>query len=518
MSRRELGAAAACGLAAAALVALLTLVGGAGLLWSDEWVYATAARELAAGRPPLAFGITAFHVDRFGFPYEEYHARGGIAAMALAFRALGAHEVVALVPAWIATVLAALVAHAAARSAGLAPAPAAAAGALVAALPTVAGFAATGFVEAPITLALLLGAASVGATGTRARIALAVLATVLGVAWRETALVVPFAVAVGLAARAWSDGLTVRAALAAAVPGALAALVAGTGAWRLASAGIAGSSGRGFLAWYVAMPLAGAEASRDGYSALGTAVPEITWQLVAARAVRMLPEVFFRPSDSVEGALVGLVLVHGLALLALAGLARRCAPAVRGIAAYALALYVTKVVFLVFIYEPPGFNARHLAGESAPLLLAVALAAGSFAPRRALVALAALAGLAFVADDIHIARCRAERRGQLTGYSSALGRVAATPPGRVLVASNAWPLAWSRPGLFVALPPATERGLALFAERVPADTLVLHAREPLVARHLVAEGAVPQRLGDFELAARDVSLGVTLLRYERRRR
>ena len=504
MKREALGAAAAL---AAGLVALLLVasVGGLGLLWPDELDYAVAARELGAGRRPLSFDTSPQFVRRYGFPHAEPHAPGGAQSIRAAFAVFGPSEAAALVPAMTATLALVLVAYAVSRGAGLEPRRALAATALLAALPQVAGFAATAFTEPTTTLAAVLGAAALVARRPASRTALAVVSVVLGVACRETALAIPCALALGLAAGARREGASGRAAIAAGLPG-VAAL--GVGLLVLASsAGVfAGHATGDLLGWSIARPILPGVVYRDGFP-----TPAVTASLVLERALAQAPRLVWctRP---VAGSGLALVLVHVAALGAASGLRRGASAAARGLASYALALYLVKMLFLLFIYEEPGLNARHLAPDTAVLVLAAAASLGGSKTRwwGALVALVP----ALLALDVVVAHERALGRATLGAYTDALVHLADPRPGQALVASGAHRVPWERPGTFAVLPPATEGTLEWLAERVPIQAVVLNAQEPLVGPTLERTGRLPPRLGRFELVRREQVQGLTLLLYE----
>jgi len=175
-----------------------------------------------------------------------------------------------------------------------------------------------------------------------------------------------------------------------------------------------------------------------------------------------------------------------------------------------------KLLALVFFHERPRLNARHFAPEASVLLMAtiVALARALEPRKRIALVLALVAGAALLADDVYVARARGERRASLVAYTAALERFA-PEPGRALVARNGYRLSWTRPGVFIAYPPATEKTLVWFDSKLPLSGVVLDVAEPLVAPVLANTGHPPARLGPFRLAGTDRSLGVTLLHYTR---
>ncbi len=490
----------AIGLAGAALViALVVATGGTRLVWSDEVVYAAAARELAAERPPLAFDTNAHFIHRFGFPHVEPHARGGVFVLARLFQLLGAREAVALIPSIAWTLGSAAVAYAViARSRG--PWAAAAGTVVVVAAPTVAGFAGTAFHEPAITFAYLVAAASVVAEG-RAAPALLALSAFVGVAHRETAALLPLVAAAAIAhreRRVAPAGLALAAGLASA---GLALLLARGAFSRHADATT--------LPWYVAQPLLSDTAYREGFGVASDASPPaITLALLASRAARRLPELLWC-SRPIAGAGLALVFVHATALAAVATIRRSSDRAVRALAAFALILQAAKLAFLLLVYEEPGLNARHFAPESAVLLLAVL--AGASRPVIALVAAPLLA------LDLHVAHARHVERERLERYAATLERVAnVTAPG-ALVAYNAHLTTWDRPGTFTILPPASVATLEWLAGHAELQAAVLDATEPLLAEALLREGRIPRRLGPLTITGTDRSLGVTLVIYERAR-
>jgi hypothetical protein len=517
-ARRELLGRVGVALFALVTVALVTLVGGAGLLWDDEFNYAAAAREIASGRPGYAFDTYTNYIRVYGFPYLEVHSRGGIQALALAFRAFGASEAAAIVPSALATVLLVLVAHEVARKAGLERRLAALAAALVALSPTVAGFAATAFLEPAETLAVMLGAAAVVSRRSRVRVVLGAAASVLASAYVETGLLVPVALGVAALVRERTGGATLRrSALVAFVESAPALLlaiatVAAFGAW---------FEGRRHevIAWAIAQPLLGDDAWREGYgAATNMQPPPVNLTLLLARALKQAPLLVWS-WQPVEGTGASILLVHGIAAAAIFGLVRGRSPLVRGLAAFPLFLYAAKLTLLLFLHEAPRLNARHLAPESAGLIVAgvAALAPALPEARRGRGAVLALTVAAVMLGiDLRVATARATRRERLARYTETLGRIAAPGPGRVLVAYNAYRLPWDRPGSFALYPPATEATLAWLDARAPLEKLVLDPWEPLVARTLAETGHPPQRLAGFELGTIDRSLGVSLLVYERR--
>jgi hypothetical protein len=495
--RRRLPGAAGALLAAGVVVSLVASVAGPGLLVSDELVYASAARDLAESHPPLEHDTNALFVHRFGFPHPEQHARGGVFVLSLVFRLLGAGERAALLPAILETCLAVVLAQALARRLGLGPRPAATVALLVAAAPTVAGFAVTGFHEPALTLSYVLGALALAVEELPVSLALAGGACFLAAAHRETNAGLALAIAIGLLAR---DGKS-RAALL----GSGAAVLGAALGLALASGNRAASRD---LPWFVAQPLLSFDVYRDGFGAATDAsAPAITGALLAARVAKRAGDLVLC-SREVAGAEAALLFVHGAAVAAAAAFATAASRRLRAVAAMALALYVGKVLFLLLLYEEPGLNARHLAPESALLLVAGTCAF----PRRWLVLLA----VPLLAIDLHVARWRGDEREKLATYTAALCRVGDPRPGAALVAYNAHRVPWERPGTFTVLPPASDATLAWLSSRVPVQALVLDANEPLVARRLITRGQPPSRLGDFKLVRRDTSAGMTLLLYEPR--
>jgi 4-amino-4-deoxy-L-arabinose transferase-like glycosyltransferase len=180
------GVAASLGFAVALLAAQAAL-GGSGLLWPDEHVYALAARELALGGRPICHAVTAHHVQALGFPYEEVHAPGQVHAVALAFRLLGPSEKAALLPSVSAFLLLVLAAYATFRRLGVRPRLAALSVGLLGLFPTNAAFAFTAFAEMPLALATTLGALSI-LLRPRHGIVLLAGAVVLGIAFRESSV------------------------------------------------------------------------------------------------------------------------------------------------------------------------------------------------------------------------------------------------------------------------------------------------------------------------------------------
>ncbi len=447
---------------------------------------------------------------RYGFPYEEPHARGGVQAIRGAFAILGVSEGAALLPAMAATLAAVLVAYGCSRAAGLGPGGAALLSGVLAAMPQVAGFAATAFTEPATTLAFLLGAAALLVRKTGGRFALAALGSALGVAHRETSIAIPCALALGLVLEARREGAKWPQALRAAAPAA-AALALALAVLRLCAGVFATRSGGDLAGWYLTLPFVPEEVFRDGFHAASNVPPPpITFSLIVHRALAQAPRLVWceRP---IAGAGISIVLAHVAAACALPGLRRSATPASHGLAAYALSLYAVKVLFLLFLYEEPGLNARHLAPETAALVLAAGAALGP--SRRSAIAGIALLPL-LLSVDARVAAERRVERGRRADYSATLCRIADPRPGKALVAYNAYRVTWDRPGTFVVLPPATEPTLDWLAERVPIQAMVLDATEPLVAPSLHSRGHAPGRLGRFELKGRDTSAGVTLLLYE----
>ncbi len=519
MSRRELRGALVALAAGAAVAALVIGIAGPGILWNDECDYACAARELARGKPPLCFDLFTDHVRTLGFPYLETHTRAAVVPIALAFRLLGPREPVAILPALAAMLASVTAAWLVARGAGGEPPAARGLAALVACAPTVAGFAGTAFLEPEITFAYLLAAGALVAPGRTSRLLLVAVGTAIGCTFRETTIFLAPAVAAGLFLRERTRGAPARRALVEALAVLAAGLAAGGAVTAVNGVWFRGDR-RPFWAWLVVQPLLDDRAYREGYgAATNEPPPAITLALIAARAWKQAPNLFWS-WDDVEGIGPSLVFVHAAALGSALVAARSRSGELRGLALAGLGLYAADMGGMLFFHEVPRLNARHLAAESALLLVAAAGGASELAAgrRRALLAaLAAVVAAALLAIDVDVAAARARGRRTFERYTGALERLAAPEPGHVLVAYNGCRLPWVRPGVFVACPPATEATLRWLEQKLPISALVLDVAEPLVSDALRRTGRAPRRLGSFELAATDRSLGVTLLVYEKAR-
>ncbi len=503
---REVAAAALVALLALAVVLLVAAIGGVGLTYNDEYVYAAAARELAQGKPPWCFAPWCFFVARLGFPYPEIHARGAIATIAVAFKLFGATERAAVAPAVLFTVLLAVGFYAAARWAGIGRKGAVLAGVLAGAYPIDAVFATTTFPEAGHDLGYVLAAAAIVAPGGGLRALLLVLGTFLAVVHRETATILPVGAALGLLVHARTSGASWRDALRGALPAPALAFAAGLVAFALVKGPMLDPNVRG---WYVLLPAC--EGDEGLYGIMDTGPAPLSPFVVLKRVWNILPA-FFVGGDGLEGTLPIVLLVHACALAALAVAWRSRDAVARALGASGAFLYAVKAATSLVFHEPPGLFARHLGAEGVVCFLAAVV---WFARSgRGALAAAAVALVFSLGTDVVIARGHAHRLESQRRLARVVDALC-PPTGGVLCSENAGRLAWERPGQFVLLPPWTEATLEKVTRVVPVDRLELDVWEPLVARPLQATGRVPERIGAFRLARRDASLGPTLLVYER---
>ncbi len=508
--RRELAAAAAVVIATAAVAAFVAALGGLGLVYNDEYIYAAAARELAQGRTPWCYGPWPFFVARLGFPYTEIHARGSIATIALAFRLFGTSETAIFVPSFVETLLAALAVHLTARLAGVGPWRSALVGSLAGAHPILATFAASAFPEAGHTLGFALAGASIAARAGRLRAILLVTGTVVAVVHRETALALPVAAGLGFFVRARAEGASRKDALRASLVAPLAALVAGLGAFALFRGPMLDPGVRWWYVLQAAMP-----EGESLYNVVDTRPAPMNSWMIALRAARMT-RAFFLGGDELEGTRAIVAFVHAGALSAALVAWRSRSATARALAVSALALYFVKGVSSILFHEPPGLFARHIGSEGVACFVAAAVAlARSKRPWLALALAAITLASSLVVSGV-IARGHGERLVKQRRVSARLQELL-PPTDGVLCAEIAWRLCWDRPGQFVLLPPFDEETLVWLAARVPIDRLALDTGEPLVARPLALTHRRPQRIAGFDLAHIDSSLGVTILIYEKRR-